>query len=42
MEEKPHSSCDQLISARGFGIVVPDELHGEIHQCSFDSMGSFG
>ena len=41
MEGKPYFSCDQLVSARGFGIVVPDELHGEIHQCSFDSMGEF-
>jgi len=41
MEGKPHSSCDQLISARGFGIVVPDELHVEIHQCFFDSVGEF-
>jgi len=41
MEGKPDFSCDQLISARRSGIVVPDELHVEIHQCSFDSVGEF-
>ena len=41
MKGKPHFGREQLVSARRAGIVVPGELHVEIHQCSFDSVGEF-
>jgi len=41
MEGRPHFSCDQLVSMCRSGIFVLGELHVEINQCSFDSVGEF-